>query len=293
MRGTDTGMSLLAPEKTDSADLCTESWTVETLPPFPAVALRALNLIAGTHSSLHDLCDLIGADPAFTAAVLRLANSPLIGFPKQITSVLQASMLLGFNRLKSVVITLGLRAYFEERCTPMVRACWRHSLACAIVAEQCASAAHLDKDFAHTAGILHDIGRVAMAASMPRSYARVLETEAGASGELLAREREICGIDHCQAGLALVQAWNLPVAFGEITYHHHEAQHDFGGVASLVCSGCLLADAVGFPVARYRAQRTYDEILAGFPERVRGGLPRGAKDLTAWIKKEIRVIESA
>jgi HD-like signal output (HDOD) protein len=185
-------MNLHASEKTDIGSI-EERWLVDSLPPFPAVALRALNLMAGNDTSLRDLCDLIRTDPAFSSAVLRLANSPLIGFPKQITNVLQASMLLGFRRLKSVVITIGLKTYLEDSYTPLLKSCWPHCLACAIVAERSAAAALLDKDFAQTAGVLHDIGRVALAASMPHSYARVVEAETSVADDLLRREREICG----------------------------------------------------------------------------------------------------
>ena len=285
-------MKLHALEKTAVGSV-EEHWLVDSLPPFPAIALRALNLMAGSDTSLRDLCDLIRTDPAFSSGVLRLANSPLIGFPKQITSVLQASMLLGFRRLKSVVITIGLKAYLEDSYTPLLKSCWRHCLACAIVAERSAASAFLDKDFAHTAGILHDIGRVALAASMPKAYARVVEAEAREAHDLLQRERDFCGIDHCQAGLSLVEAWGLPVVFAEVASHHHDACASAKGVASLIRPSCLMADALGFPVIGYHTERSYQEILAEFSAAARHGFPSDARELASCIKKEIRVIESA
>src|SRR5271165_6240154 len=85
-------------------------WDPESIPPFPAIALKALKLMAGTDTSLLELCNLIRSDVAFSTAVLTIANSPLVAFPKQVTSVLQASMLLGFHRLRNMVITVGLKA---------------------------------------------------------------------------------------------------------------------------------------------------------------------------------------
>src|ERR1700721_4257440 len=85
------------------------AWKPENLPAFPAIARKGLQLIAGRDSSLPELCNLIRADSEFSSAILKIANSPLIAFSKNITSVLQASMLLGFRRLKCVVITVGLR----------------------------------------------------------------------------------------------------------------------------------------------------------------------------------------
>jgi HD-like signal output (HDOD) protein len=278
--------------KVQAADRLDERWTLDALPPFPAVAVRALNLMAGTETSLRELCDLIRTDPAFSAAVLRLANSPLIGFSKEITSVLQASMLLGFRRLQSVAVTIGLKVYLEGSYTPLLRACWRHSIACAILAERSAKWSAFDKASAHTAGTMHDIGRLAMAFLMPQSYARVVEQGADHPADLLQIEREICGLDHCEAGLALVNAWNLPGSFVEITSCHHDTRPVAHDIVSLLRPCCLLADALGFRVVRYRSTPSYEDVLDAFPEGARNALPASARDLANEITREIRLIEA-
>src|SRR6266576_1180917 len=111
---------------------------LNNLPPFPLVALRALNVLSGTDTSLRELCALIRPDPVFAAEVLRIANSPLVAFSKEITSVLQASMLLGFRRLRRLIITLGFRSYMDKSFTQAQQACWRHSFASAMIAERIA-----------------------------------------------------------------------------------------------------------------------------------------------------------
>ncbi len=82
--------------------------------------------MSGTDTSLLELCNLIRSDPAFSIAVLKVANLPLVAFSKNVNSVLQASVLLGFLRLRRVVITVGLRAYFENSFSLLIRSCWRH-----------------------------------------------------------------------------------------------------------------------------------------------------------------------
>jgi putative nucleotidyltransferase with HDIG domain len=268
-------------------------WDPESIPPFPAIALKALKLMSGTDTSLLELCDLIRSDPAFSTAVLRIANSPLVAFSKSITSVIQASMLLGFQRLRRVVITVGLKAYLTDSFTPAMRSCWRHSVACAIIAERSAGWSSLDKEFAYTAGILHDIGRVALATVMPGAFAGVIERGADRRQDLLQNERELCGIDHCQAGRELVTAWNLPEAFLDVTACHHSPDAHLPGTASLIPPSCELADALGFAVIRCQSSRSYAEILADFPERRRKRFPGDAKGLSAEIANEIKVIESA
>jgi putative nucleotidyltransferase with HDIG domain len=266
---------------------------VDSVPPFPGVALKALRLMAGTDSSLLELCNLIRSDQAFSAAILKIANSPLVGFPKNVTSVMQASMLLGFGRLRSVSITVGLRAYFNNSFTPLMKLCWRHSVACAIIAERSAKSRFLDHEFAYTAGILHDIGRVAMAQLMPDSYARVIDRGADQAQDLLSSEHELCGIDHCQAGRSLVTAWNLPEAFLDITACHHHLPLGMSGYLSFLPPSCALADALGFAVIRYRSSRSYDEIIADFPESGRARFPADAEEFASEIANDIKVIESA
>jgi putative nucleotidyltransferase with HDIG domain len=285
-------MKLFEMEKMDAVPL-QEPWTLDKVPPFPSIALRALNMMTGTESSLPELCDLIRIDPAFSSAVLRMANSPLIGFSRRITSVLEASMLLGFRRLKSLVITIGLQSYLEEMHTPLLQPCWHHSLACAILAEQAATSAGVDKNFAHTAGILHDLGRIAMAASMPGSYARVLEKSAARGEDLLRIERETCGIDHCEVGRRLVEAWYLPPAFSEIISGHHNSQGSYQDVVAIVRSSCRLADSLGFPEHTDCPSHSYAEILDEIPENVRREFPGDARKMAVRIKKEIRMVETA
>src|SRR5208282_2211 len=115
----------------------------------------------------------------------------------------------------------------------------------------------------------HDIGRVALAAVMCEQYALVIERAAGHPRDLLQSERELCGIDHCQAGHSLVTAWNLPEAFLEITACHHNPEAHPRGTASLLPPSCALADALGFAVIRCRFSRSYGEILTEFPEPAR------------------------
>ncbi len=268
-------------------------WSTDSIPPFPAIALKALNLISGTDTSLLELCNLIRSDLAFSAAILRIANSPLVAFSKNITSVLQASMLLGFQRLRGVVITVGLKAYLAGSFTPLIQSCWHHSVACAIIAERSAKWRFLDKDFAYTAGILHDIGRVALATVMPEAYARVVEHGADQPRDVLQVELEVCGIDHCAAGRSLVTAWNLPVAFLAITACHHDLEAPAPGTGSLIPPSCELADALGFGVIPCRSGRSYAEILAGFPEPGLTRFPADAEALASEIANEIQAIELA
>ena len=286
-------MSTLVESPFRSDELAQVVRAFDNLPPFPLVASRTLKVLSGTDTSLAELCDLIRPDAVFAAEILRIANSPLIAFSKEITSVMQASMLLGFRRLRRLVITVGLRLYMDKSFSRAVQLCWRHSVATAMIAERIARWNSIDRDFAYTAGILHDVGRAALAATNPQMYADLIDRMAASPGcDMLQCERESFGVDHCCAGRLLVIAWKLPEEFIEITSRHHEPLTHQEDATEVVRLSCMLADTLGFAAAPHTFIRSFEEILGEFPESVRKHFP-GNEELASEIAKEISVIEAA
>jgi hypothetical protein len=131
-----------------------------------------------------------------------------------------------------------------------------------------------------------------MVATMPEAYARVVGKEVDRPKDLLAREREIFGIDHSEAGATIVRAWNLPEAFLETTSGHHRDGTRCAGTASVIAPSCMLADVLGFGVAKYRGLRGYAEIAKTFPVATWEQFPPEPEKFVAEITEEIRVIES-
>jgi HD-like signal output (HDOD) protein len=265
------------------------------LPPFPAVAMKALRVMSHKDSRLRELHDLIRSDQAFSGELLRLVNAPLFPFPTAITNTLQAVMLLGFERVQALAVTIGIRAYLKESLEiPVLRGCWRHSLACAIIAEQLSKIGLLDKDTLYTAGVMHDIGRLALAICHRKTYADFLCATELQPCDVLARERELFGVDHCDAGQALVGVWNLPQEFAVIAARHHEALNP-GKVDTLtvVQFACRIADAVGFPVAHTLNPPTYHTLRDQLPEPDRHYLPADPAELASQIETAMKVMEHA
>ena len=264
---------------------------LDVIPPFPAVALKALNVLSGTDTCLRELCEVIRPDAVFSAEILRLANSPLIAFSKEITNVLQASMLLGFRRLRRLVITVGLRSYLDQTST-LLQSTWRHSVACAMIAERMARWNSVDREFAYTCGILHDVGRVVLATLDPEEYAALLNYRSESTTKMLQLERDTFEMDHCQAGSWLVSAWQLPEEFTAITAHHHEPLTRNDDAAELIRLSCMLADGLAFPAATNCSCPKLDEVMALVPDGIRAHLPP-AEEWTAEISKELALIEAS
>ena len=200
-------------------------WAHLRLPPFPQVAVRVLRLANDENVQLHQLCDLISSDPAFASEVLTVANSLLYAPRYPSTSILQAIAVLGANTLQGMCVMVGVRAYLGKAMSfPSMRKLWRHNLACAIIAERMAAAGFIDKDMAYTCGILHDVGRMALAVIQPKAYAALLEKHCGAAATILEAERELFGWDHCETGQQLVSDWKLPDDFEAVVAEHHAAR---------------------------------------------------------------------
>jgi putative nucleotidyltransferase with HDIG domain len=268
-------------------------WDPKLIPVFPTIALKAMKLLGGRDTSLLELCNLIRADLAFSASVLRIANSPLIAFSRDVTNVLQASMLLGFRRLRSMVIAVALKEYVKDSFTPLMRSCWQHSVATAILAERTALWTLLDADFAYAAGLLHDIGRMALITTMPAAYARVIESGARKAADILISEIKFCGINHCEAGQSLMTAWKLPSRLIELAAHNHDSGKQLLDAASLIPSSCGLADFLGYAVFPCQSVTTYQEIVAQFPDAAQNHFPAIAEKLATDLAKEIKALEMA
>jgi len=215
------------------------------LPPFPPAAARLIGLLADPDVPLDQVARILKTDAVLSAEVLRLANSPLAGARYPVGSVLQALSLLGLRRVTSLVLTLNVtRLVGPGAHSGLARTCWRHNLATALAAKAFAGAFDVDADEAYTAGLLHDAGRLALLATDPDQYERIVAQD----GDLCESERACFGIDHCEAGAWLIHHWNLPAAFAEAAFAHHTPLEGAGILTALAHVGCSVADQLGFSV---------------------------------------------
>lgn len=270
-------------------------WAQLRLPPFPQVAMRVLQLAQNENVQLHQLCDLISSDPAFASEVLTVANSVLYSPRYPSSSILQAVAVLGANTLQGMCITVGVRAYLGKSMSyPAMRDLWRHNLACALIAERIAAAGFEDKDTAYTAGILHDIGRVALAVIQPQEYSHLLATHHGMPESILEGERQLFGWDHCETGRRLVEEWKLPDELLPVVAEHHEAKCDGNawGLGELIKLSCRMADVLGFPAFHRCECVEFDALADELPARERSRFCVDRATLKAEISEGIHAIEA-
>src|SRR5579863_731545 len=210
------------------------SWAHLRMPPFPQVALKVLQLASNENVQMRQLSELISSDPAFASEVLTISNSLLYSPRYPIRSVLQAIEVLGATHLQGLCLTVGVRAYLGKSLGhPTMRTLWRHNMACALIAQQIASAGFLDRDIAYTAGVLHGIGLLGLAVVRPKEYIHLLGTHLGNAASLLEREKALFGIDNCELGKKLIEDWRLPEDFALVisALHTERAANQPWGMA--------------------------------------------------------------
>lgn len=213
---------------------------VESLPTLPAVAVRLLQLTSSDDANARQVIDVVRADQSLTAKVLSLCRHADRGVREEVATVDKAVVLLGFNAIRNAVLSVKVfetygpnsRLRHEEDDTadaPVVdrfdrSGFWRHCLAVAVAAEMIAVAHPGTRDLppaeAFVAGLLHDIGKLALDQVLPKSFARVIELTELNQGNIAELERRIIGLDHHTAGKRLAEQWQLPHRLQDCIWLH-------------------------------------------------------------------------
>jgi putative nucleotidyltransferase with HDIG domain len=224
-------------------DLATLQQRIAALPALPKAAAEAIAALRDDDSSAEDCARCIGRDPALTARVLRLANSAFYGVPGRVASIQGAIQMLGRRTLGTALTAAAVTSQFSGlQCEGFhFDAFWRHALATAITAEAIARLRVLDEEMAFTAGLLHDIGRLALAAHFPQQMTHVLALAQARDAWAIDVEREVLATDHAQIGVAIASHWHFPAEVqAAIAAHHQPVASAVATIADVV----HVADAI-------------------------------------------------
>ncbi|MEO8131809.1 MAG: HDOD domain-containing protein [Bryobacteraceae bacterium] len=255
-------------------------WALRLLPPFPAVAQRILALVSQENVTARQVGDLIKLDPSFSAELLRFSNSALFGARREVTSLAQAVIMLGMDRIKSMATFVALNNMVRASVRIAgLRKVWMHSLVTALIAQEVARAANLNEDSAYTAGLLHNLGTLGLMAAYPDEYSRMLEVSNDFGYDLLQTERDLFEIDHCAAGAYVAQDWNFPDELAAAIAVHHDAPvQDEKSLDNVVKLSWRLADTLGH--AAFSPDRNWEfEELTGYLPKAHNSWLGGSIDL--------------
>ncbi len=225
------------------------------VPTLPAIVARTLEILNQPNASADTAARLIGQDLALSAKVLRLANSAFYGIPRSIASVDQAIVILGYQTVRSLVMSASVLKILGKSGKGTVdrRMVWRHSvaagLASRIVVRKLGRRLGLDIEAAFMASLLHKIGVLILDSAEHAEYQRILAEAAMPEAlPLPALEHKHLQIDHALLGGMLAEKWGLPDELRDpIAYHLDPAAAPIQGeLAAVVQLSSHLAETAGF-----------------------------------------------
>jgi len=206
-----------------SAEQLVES-TVD-LVSLPAVYLRAKERIDDPDSSLDEVAEVIGQDPAMTARLLRIANSAFFGFAARIETVGRAVNILGTQQVHDLLLATSVSNAFSGISSEVISMdlFWRNSVHCGVAARLLASRCNvLDSERLFVEGLLRDIGHLVMYTKVPGLAKEALVQSENEGTELVRVERELMGFDYAVVGAELMRVWRLPDSLQESVRFHPE-----------------------------------------------------------------------
>lgn len=215
----------------------------QSLPVLPAAHARALSTLRDEDVAIADVAAIVETDPAMTAAVLRAANSAASAPINRISTAQQGVARIGLARTTQLVTGAVMTSSFQElsRSGLDLDEFWRHLIACALLNDRPGKLGE-DRTSAFTAGLMHDLGRMAMANADPERYSWVIQAARGGRPASEA-ETELFGYDHEEHGLRIAEEWQLPEPIIEAIGHHHDGT---GSLSTLTQRSRELSHLLGF-----------------------------------------------
>ncbi len=215
------------------------------LPALPRVACHILAVIEDPKTTATRLEKAIAMDQALTAKVLRIANSPFYGAVRDIKTVSEAIVRLGFVTIRNwTLVTATKSVFLTPGSAPLYQRIWRQSLLSALSSQLVAQAVqHLEPEAVFLGGLMQNIGQLVLARAEPELFQEVIElsVDRGCAYHLV--ERELLGFDHGELGAHLIREWNLSRQLEEAVRVHHRLEEESAErrVAAMIALGEELA----------------------------------------------------
>jgi putative nucleotidyltransferase with HDIG domain len=230
-------MSALLAYNTATATRALALKNVERLPSLSPAVNRLLGLLAKREVDLQLMSRVISSDPSLSGHILNVANSALFNRGTTIKTIDQAVMRLGLTRLRRIALSKSAARIFRGMKTPAEWSMTRfqlHSVAVGAAAEiLCEYLPVEDPEMAFLGGLMHDVGKVLIAAGQPDKF-REIEDLVGITGRnQIEFERDLLGTDHSELSGMAVAKWELPFLLSRAVARHHDPEEagEFGTVS--------------------------------------------------------------
>lgn len=205
---------------------------LDELPPFPRAVVELEECLANPNCDARDLARVVERDPSLASRVMKMANSAFYSVPGGVASVERAVLAMGFSTIHQVAICLQSYGILRRSGHPVPQSFIEHAQAVAALSRFIALRTRsAPPDVAFTAGLLHDLGRVALFSLFPDHGRSYLDAVNQTGNDDVSLEKERIGVDHQWVGSELAKKWRFPVSLGRVVGTHHAEQKQ--GVAAL------------------------------------------------------------
>jgi putative nucleotidyltransferase with HDIG domain len=229
---------IASPERIATRDIRMEIARINEVVSFPPAVAEILHAMADQHVTMAKITDIIESDPALTAKVLGIANSPFYGLRRDVTNIAQALCMLGLDEIGHLLLTIQMKSRLMS-LDPLQRVLldrlWKHSVSAAVTARLIAARYRIPTEGKeYTAALLHDMGKLVMIQYFPALNAGIGQHIRTEGMEETEAELHAVGITHTQIGKQVGEKWRLPKEYLDAMQWHHQpwrsAEH------SLLCA---------------------------------------------------------
>ncbi len=235
----------------------------DLIPSLPETVTEVLRLLNDKGAEIPDFEEVLSTDTALVAKMLRVVNSPFYGMMREITSIQEAVMVLGFRSLRSLVLAASTAKYMERDYTCYGhegRGLWKHAMAVASAARTLAKEAGLgaeDREEIFVEGLLHDIGKMLLGPYLVEREINVAKQ----AGKLCKNEVQALGIDHPEAGAIVAKKWNLSERIQEVIKKHETQEQPEDATCAKHLAVVRLAGAYCHGLGIGYAESTTPQVL--------------------------------
>jgi len=213
----------------------------DVLPTPPETYLRLTELLQNANSPLEEVARIIESDPGLTARLLQVVNSAAFGYGGKLSTVEDAVQVAGVEVVRSLLLALQARSFAENRLKnkQLLNTFWQHSIETGARCRLLARAERLnltEQETCFTAGLLHDVGKLVLAASEEKIYGDLVAAAVRDGVPVFERELDVYGATHADIGAYLLGLWGLPDTIIHPVERHHNLGADRGrGFTPVLC----------------------------------------------------------
>ncbi|NVK37846.1 MAG: HDOD domain-containing protein [Gammaproteobacteria bacterium] len=191
----------------------------QNLPNIPKVVQELIDTFNQSDFDMDEIAKKISLDPVLTAKVLRLANCAHYGVSRTISSTTDASVLLGFSTLRTLVLASGITGAMQSPPGFNRKEFWRDNFAVAAIARWLAPYCKINAETAFTCGMLHSIGELLIELILPQESKKIHAT-VDAGGKLAEVQNAMLGYNYAEVGAELATRWKFPDEISDGIRHH-------------------------------------------------------------------------